>query len=204
MARARKTSRQRRANVRASRPSLAPLPSLTPPPEVQIASGKVAHGEWSDPSASPRGPAKIVRHWRAADPIRRMHEHMNGVGKVSAEHVAACDILRRLFDAARIGLTGRRMPWVYREPSHDTPSTPSAAAVRQARADARLRRCLERFTLDQRALIEDVVLNCMTVSKWARRRGNCCATTAAKRLVEVLDKLVAYFQDELERFGLPA
>jgi hypothetical protein len=192
-----------RNNARAARPTLAPLPSLAPP-QVQIATGKVAQAEWVDPDASPRGPAKTVRHFRVYDPIRRMTERLHG-SPVTHLHLAACERLRGLWDMAWIGLTGcSQMKWQFSEPSNETPTTPTRASVLQARAHARLQKCLKLFTLDQQQLIHHVVLLCRPLAHWRREHGHCCWATANKRLVEVLDRLVVYFKSEIARFGLPA
>jgi hypothetical protein len=174
-----------------------------PPPEAQIARGRVAPAEWLDPDAHPRGPVRTVRHWRAFDPIRRMAEHMNGSGKVTVEHVAAADRLRWLWDVAKHGLSGR-MPWRYHEKLQEAPTGPTRAALQQARAARQVEKCLKRFTQAQRELIDGIVLRCMTVSQWVRTYRRCSQTTAARQLVAVLDRLVDYFKGEIERYGLPA
>jgi hypothetical protein len=156
--------------------------------------------ECPDPAAPPRGPAKTVRHWRAFDPVRRMAERQNASGAVTAEHVAACDVLRQLWDAARFGFSGGRMPWMYHEPG-TTPTTPTPAAVLQARVHVRVQRCLKRFSPLQQDLIHHVILLC---APWCHERGHCSAQAATKRLLVVLDMLRDYFKSEITRLGLPA
>jgi hypothetical protein len=187
-----------------TKPTLAPLPSLVGPPQVQIDNNRVAKAEWADPDASPRGPVKTVKSWRTSCPIRRMATSLNSTGKITREHIAAADRLRGLWDVAMIGLSGRRMPWVYLERSMTMPTTPTPTALRQTRAYARVRRCLQLFSPAQQELIHGVVLDCVPVARWAREHGRCCPNTAIKRLIEVLDRLVVHFCHEITRHGLPA
>jgi hypothetical protein len=187
-----------------TKPTLAPLPSLVGPPQAQIDSGRVAKAEWADPGASPRGLAKTVKSWRTFCPIRRMAERLNASGDITREHIAAYDRLRQLWDVACFGLSGRRIPWVFYERSLTVPTAPTPTAMRQTRAYARVQRCLQLFSPDQQNLIHSIVLGCMPVARWAREHGRCCPNTAIKRLIDVLDKLVDYFRQEIQRHGLPA
>jgi hypothetical protein len=162
---ARRSKGRSKSNTRAARFTLAPLPSLTStstsvPDATRLRNATVMTGEWADPAAITTGGAKTVRHWRAFDPIRRMAESLKSSSKVTLEHVAACDMLRRLWDAARVGLAGGKMVWHYHEPSAVVPTTPSRAAITQARASHAVRRCLQRFTGLQQELIQDVILSC--------------------------------------------
>jgi hypothetical protein len=88
---------------------LAPLPSLGLPPEAQRANRRVMPGTWRDPddvSPSAARTARMVKGWLSYCPLRRMQQRFGVVSGITAEHIAAADHLRRLYDAATLGFTG--------------------------------------------------------------------------------------------------
>jgi hypothetical protein len=185
--------------------TLPPLPSSELPPEIRLANHTAMTSEWIDPSegatTSAARSAKQVRGLRPFDPLRRL----NGIsGIVSAEHVAAADQLRLLYDGSRFGFSAER-DWsrpiqalLYR------PSTgPSQLALKQTRFGHGFARCMRLFDAGKQAMIKWIILDNRSFYSWQLAHAMTAGATRAA-LLEILDELVRHFDDEIARHGLSA
>jgi hypothetical protein len=196
-----------RRSRRRSRQTLAALPSLelATPGAIRLSNRTAMLARWIDPDdlAPNRRSAKEVHGWRSFCPLRRLVERANGASGITMEHVTAADLLRREWDIASIGLSGRKTPWMFTDALHLPRSGPSRAAVRQVRAIRNVQRVMRLFVDAQRDLIEWIILRNQPVLRWRTARG-IAQRAAMPMLVGVLDELVRHFDDEIRRFGVAA
>jgi hypothetical protein len=189
-------------------PSLTSLPSLAVdgPPGIQLLNHAAQLATWPDPADSNplRRAARQIRGWRRADPLRACLVRHGTASSISEAHIAAADILRRLYDGTTIGFsTGWLDGLPVTAATHLPRAGPTRTATRQARCAYRLERTLRHFTVAEWKLLFAVVISNVAVSRVAVEWGVGRAGLTAE-LVGTLDKLAALFASDIEREPLAA
>jgi hypothetical protein len=166
------------------------------PPEVRKANATVMPGEWNDPDDDDprRRTAKTVKAWRTTCPLRwRIRRHGAERSGYTPEHLAAADRLRLLADGAGIGFQGERPMRPVNEPRLFRPSQgPTRTALRQYKCGMEFVRVWALFDEATRALLAAVLLANTALTRYAAQVGQR-PTLVKERLVEALDRLVAWF-----------
>jgi hypothetical protein len=177
------------------------LPSLATPPLAQREAGKVMKAEWRDPEGlNPNARlTREVKGWRGYDPLRKCLERHGSASSITEKHVIAADQLRLLADGACVGFSPPRDTGLPVHSIQYRPLTgPGQAALRQARCWHRFVKVMANFTRSQRELLTEVVLMNRPVSRVAEERGRTPAHLMG-HLEAILDQLVGYFADEVDR-----
>jgi hypothetical protein len=165
----------------------------------------VVAARWVDPDdnrPSARGSARTVRGWRAYCPLRRARERKGSL--LTERHVAAADILRRLWDLARLGPTDARAAGLAGAEPGPRSGPPTAAQV-QARAANDLRIALALFSPVQLRMLEIIVLRCASIYAWCILEAEHLhlpkpldQRVELGRLIAVLDILAQHWRDEVD------
>jgi hypothetical protein len=198
-----------RRGVKRGSAGLKPLsPHADAPPEIQRLAGKVMTGVWRDPAdinIASRN-AKEIRGWRQPCMLRWCRTRHKDRSPFTAEHVVAADELRRVYDLARLGATGKKNPWIYTDIYVQPKLGPTQSEMAGYRAWREMGRVRKRFTTADWYLLGWFVLENLSVGKWVEKEvaaGRRCDPKAVmQRIVGMMDVLVEHFGDVIRRADL--
>jgi hypothetical protein len=174
------------------------LPSLVDgPPDIQRQTGKAMKSSWRDPTDTVPTAARTAREvtgHRAYCPLRWCQRRHGARSSFSADHVAAADRLRLLFDGSRLGFNTRHdIGQSVNEITYRRPLTgPGYSAMKQLTFTHRFVDAWNLFDEPARQVLAGVVLNNRAVGPTARTLGLTPARCTAI-LVEALDLLCRHF-----------
>lgn len=183
--------------------------SVGDPPDVRQgrAGGRTAvvAGAWVDPDdVRPNASYKPreVRNWQVACSLQRMARVQGS--QITAEHIAAADILREAVDGANYGYTSPRDLGEIMTGLPGPRSGPSEAAKRQVDACQVVIRALRPFPRDQIAFLNAILIENMMVSAWCDYLDTVFPDIRHERkvyvgmLLNILGILALHFRDAID------
>jgi hypothetical protein len=124
----------------------------------------------------------------------------------SVEHILAADELRRIYDLARLGMMGRRHPWIYFDTTIAPKLGPTHSELANYRAWKALGRVRRRLTAANWTLLGWFVLENLSVGKWVEKEEKagrrCCPKATMQMIVLIMDVLVEHFGDAIRRMDV--
>jgi hypothetical protein len=179
------------------------------PPTIQRTSGKVMTGTWVDPTDTAPSAARtprLVKGFRRPCLLRFCRARHGDRSAFSAEHVAAADELRRIYDLARLGASGRKNPWVYCDVAAQPKLGPTVSEMAAYEAWREMGRVRKRITDADWFLLGWFVLESLSVNRWVEKEHRAgrkaYQKTVMQTLVRGLDTLVEHFGEVIRRHGV--
>jgi hypothetical protein len=200
--RRRRGGHPRKGDVRhGAKVTLGLLPSLADkPPAHQIAVGKLIAAEWRDPADldALRREGRTVAGWRRSCVLRRSQQ-CNASSPFTEQHVAVADIMRRLYDVARLGYSAPKdgllpVTAIMYRPALG-PSKRAEASAKAARDFARAWAILADY---EQSIVEALILNGVSIEEVMQDRHWCHEKTV-RLLVAALDRLCEHFDQEIDQ-----
>ena len=155
--------------------------------------------EWTDPDDIKPNASKTPRRihgWRRYCPLRRMSGHP--ASGISDRHVMAADKLREQFDLATMGFsTERTMVFIARCATPRWGMGPGDVARMRAFRD--VTRVARMFSPPQLSMLDAILFRNMSLREWSKGAvPPLRAATEKRKLMIILDRLVAYYDTELK------
>jgi len=156
-------------------------------------------GSWTDPTdltPDARRVPRKVSGWRTYDPLRKLSGHPHS--GITAEHIAAADMLREQVDLATLGHSTVR-PLIYVAQFSQPRWGLGRGELEQLAALRAVRRVIRLFTPPQLVQLEAIVLRNITLRQWAQSRVPVSPSAVEKRkLLVILDRLAEHYDSEIQ------